>query len=190
MVNSTEIQQHWEKGVSFQSFLEHINLLHKDNKVTGHTQSQELLDYSLLNEHRMNRMNKQGKVYPITGEKGDLTKMLVITEGWCGDSAQTLPFLFRWCSLRNIELRIIGRDDFPEFMDHFLTNGSRSIPIMIGLNETYHVLFQWGPRPSDLIALMEEWKGQGIVKPELGQLMHQWYAKNAGESAWKEWEQL
>jgi hypothetical protein len=190
MINPAELQQYWEKGISFQDFLDQINLLHQENKVTGHTQNQELLDYSLLNEHRMNRIIKQGKQYPINGTKAGLNRILVITEGWCGDSAQTLPFIFKWSSLQKVELRIVGRDDYPELMDQFLTNGSRSIPVMIGLNDNFNVLFQWGPRPSELVVKMEEWKGQGIVKPELGQLMHQWYAKNAGESAWTEWEQL
>ncbi len=37
-------------------------------------------------------------------------------------------------------------------MDRYLTNGSRSIPIVIALDEEFQELGHWGPRPAELQA--------------------------------------
>ena len=49
-----------------------------------------------------------------------------------------------------LELRVILRDANPEVMDQYLTNGSRSIPIVIALDENFQEMGHWGPaaRPS------------------------------------------
>ena len=46
-----------------------------------------------------------------------------------------------------LELRMLRRDQHPEVMDRYLTNGSRSIPIVIVLDEEFRELGHWGPRP-------------------------------------------
>ena len=51
-----------------------------------------------------------------------------------------------------LELRVILRDQHPEVMDRYLTNGSRSIPIVIALDEQFRELGHWGPRPRELQA--------------------------------------
>ena len=39
-----------------------------------------------------------------------------------------------------VDLRIILRDENTELMDEFLTNGGRSIPKLVRLNENFEVL--------------------------------------------------
>ena len=51
-----------------------------------------------------------------------------------------------------LELRVLRRDEYPEVMDRYLTNGSRSIPIVIALDEEFRELGHWGPRPRELQA--------------------------------------
>lgn len=60
----------------------------------------------------------------------------MITEGWCGDAAQILPFINKISELNEkIELKLVLRDQHPEVMDEFLTDGSRSIPKVVVLNK-------------------------------------------------------
>ncbi len=74
---------------------------------------------------------------------------IVLTESWCGDSAQNLPVLAKISELnKNVEFRILPRDSNLEIMDHYLTNGTRSIPKLIAFNEDGKELFLWGARPA------------------------------------------
>ena len=61
---------------------------------------------------------------------------MVLTEGWCGDAAQVLPVINKIASLSDfIDLKIILRDEHEELMNKFLTNGSKSIPKLVAIDE-------------------------------------------------------
>ena len=48
---------------------------------------------------------------------------LVLSEGWCGDAAQTLPVINKIANESDlISLKIIFRDEHDELMNYFLTN--------------------------------------------------------------------
>ena len=48
---------------------------------------------------------------------------LVITEAWCGDSAQLLPVLNHLQkAVSNMDIRVVWRDENIQLMDRFLTN--------------------------------------------------------------------
>ena len=58
--------------------------------------------------------------------------LLVLAEGWCGDAAQILPVINKIAEYSSlIDLKVVCRDENPELMDQFLTNGSKSIPKVI-----------------------------------------------------------
>jgi hypothetical protein len=191
LVNSIDLSGYWKAGRTFDNFFEYVKDLHEKGLVTGDIQNKELLDYSLLNEKRMSRIIKHGQSFPVQVEnESPLKYALVITEGWCGDSAQLLPYFYKWSVLKNAELKIVGRDDNESLMNEFLTNGSRSVPVMIGLDENFKCIFRWGPRPAVLTQLVKNWKASGMEKAEMGLHIHQWYTDNKGEAAWKEWEAL
>ncbi len=108
---------------------------------------------------------------------------MVITENWCGDSAQNLPYLALIAAENpNINFKIILRDSNPEIMDQFLTNGARSIPILAAFDNNGDELFRWGSRPKAAQQLFLQWKAEGIVSPELYEKLHFWYARNKGEA--------
>ena len=84
---------------------------------------------------------------------GAARKLLVIAEDWCGDASNTVPVVAKLVdAVPGLELRVILRDANPEVMDRYLTNGSRSIPVVIALDENYRELGHWGPRPTELQA--------------------------------------
>ena len=84
-----------------------------------------------------------------------------------------------------LELRILRRDEYPEVMDRYLTNGSRSIPIVIALDEEFRELGHWGPRPRELQAWVMANRAT-IPKAELYPQVRQWYARDRGETTLRE----
>lgn len=113
-------------------------------------------------------------------------KLLVIAEDWCGDASNTVPIIARMVDqIPGLELRIIMRDQHPEVMDQYLTNGSRSIPIVIALDESFEEVGHWGPRPSELQTWVLANRGT-MPKAEFYPKVRQWYARDRGETTIRE----
>ena len=113
-------------------------------------------------------------------------KLLVIAEDWCGDASSTVPVLAKLAdTVPGLELRVILRDQHPEVMDLYLTNGSRSIPIVIALDEQFRELGHWGPRPRELQAWVMA-NRLTVPKAELYPQVRKWYARDHGETTLRE----
>jgi len=164
-----------------------------ENKSTGHEQSEDLTHYSALNETRMNRLDK---TITITNENKQKLKdlkgeyiWLVISEGWCGDAAQLLPILDKMATESGkIELRVVLRDENKDFMNLFLTNKSKSIPIVVVIDkETGGVIGKWGPRPKGAIELIENYKKEfGVIDEIVKTDLQMWYLHDKGLSTQSE----
>ena len=164
-----------------------------ENKSTGNEQSDDLTNYSTLNETRMNRLDKTMK---ITDENSLKLKSLereyiwlVISEGWCGDAAQLLPVVNKMAiESGKIELRIVLRDENEDLMNLFLTNKSKSIPIVIIVDkQTGELMGHWGPRPQGAIALIQDYKKEfGVVDETAKTNLQLWYLNDKGLSSQKE----
>jgi hypothetical protein len=117
---------------------------------------------------------------------GSHRKLLVIAEDWCGDASNTIPILAKLVDTTpGLEMRIVRRDEHPELMDQYLTNGSRSIPIVIALNDELQEIGHWGPRP----AVLQAWVLANRLttpKSELYPLVRKWYARDRGEATLRE----
>jgi Thioredoxin len=121
---------------------------------------------------------------------GKLLRLLVLAEDWCGDASNTIPFLARWAEQSpRVELRMLRRNNHPQVMDRYLTNGSRSIPIVIVLNDAWEELGHWGPRPSELQAWVLANRAT-LPKAELYPRIRKWYARDKGETTLREVLQL
>lgn len=113
-------------------------------------------------------------------------RLLVIAEDWCGDAVNTVPILAKLADATpGLELRIILRDPNPEVMDRYLTNGSRSIPIVIALDEEFRELGHWGPRPIELQRWVMDQRAK-VPKSELYPKVRTWYARDHGETTVRE----
>jgi hypothetical protein len=112
--------------------------------------------------------------------------LLVLAEDWCGDAANTVPVVARLAELvSGMELRILERDGYPLVMDQYLTIGSRSIPIVIGLDAENRELGHWGPRP----AALQEWvlaNRKMMPSPQRYAYARKWYARDKGETTLRE----
>ncbi len=183
------------KSMSYESFME----ISRSFLTQGYLQSNETdkarYENIKLNYHRSQRIQK---TYKINQELSTLVKSiqrtqtwLVITENWCGDSAQNLPIISVIASQNQlILLRIIERDKNLELMDMYLTNGSRSIPKLIALDENYDELFRWGPRPKAGQDYFNMLKENGTDKKSALEKLHLWYSQNRGSELEKEFTQL
>ena len=118
--------------------------------------------------------------------EGALVRLLVLAEDWCGDASNTVPIIARWTEeVPGMELRVLRRDEHPELMDRYLTDGSRSIPIVILLDRDFTELGHWGPRPKELQAFVLERLGK-VPKSEIYPQTRRWYARDHGESTIRE----
>lgn len=177
------IASSFKDAMSYSEYRALIEKLHAENKVTGPVQNDELLAYSKMNVQRMNRWDKHTKLAESTIEAVKVDKrkidILVITEGWCGDSAQISPVVEQIVSHNpNWATHYILRDDNLEIMDMFLTNGkSRSIPMFIFI-ENGTVVGKFGPRPVAAQVAMDEAKASGVDAHEVKEKLHLWYARD------------
>lgn len=112
-------------------------------------------------------------------------RYMVINHDWCWDGANSTPWVARLVETAGGELRIALRDENPELMNHYLTNGSRSIPVVIGLDRDFRVRGHWGPRPGELQAWVLANKAT-MPKEQRYAEMRRWYARDDGESTLRE----
>ena len=196
-------QQHIDKVISFEAYHQLYQEQVANGQTSGLDQSEGLIAYTKLNFSRLKRSYKTTEIANET--KAMLEKIstpltwLVLTETWCGDAAQNIPVLAKMAELNPaISLKLIFRDENPDVMDNFLTNGSKSIPKLICVNENLEVLGTWGPRPAAIqswfveeknkpttdmdqlkIDLQQKYnadKGQSL-RSELMELLQQWQSK-------------
>jgi len=185
----TIIEEGLQKATTYKEYRELVSSLVKEEKSTGDTQNESLTNYSMLNDRRMNRLDKTIKLSEEIIEKatrfdGDVT-WLVLTESWCGDAAQTMPVMQKIADLNDgIDFKVILRDENETLMDQFLTNGGRSIPKLIMIDNTSNeVINSWGPRPSFATKMVEDYKAEhGKLTPEFKQDLQVWYNKDKGNN--------
>lgn len=178
------------RSYTYDQFLDLLDNLLTEGKTTGTNQSEEYLHYAKLNLQRMRRWNKTYEISEGLREKikkQQPQEWWVITEGWCGDSAQNLPAIVKMvtASSGKIKLRIVLRDENPEIMNQYLTNGtSRSIPILVAFDEQGQQRFRWGPRPEPAHELLLQWKSKAEPEPfeEFEKEMHTWYTQDKGRT--------
>ncbi len=187
-----------DQAMNYAEYRGLIDLLLEENKTTGDNHSDTMLDYTRINVQRMKRWDKIAKVgEEIQDEvrKIDSPQVwLILTEAWCGDAAQNIPYIEKLASHNeNIKIRYILRDENPEVMDDYLTNGGRSIPKLVALEEgTLQEKFTWGPRPQEVQQKMLDYKANpdSMSAEEFKSSIHLWYAKDKNSTLEKEFLSL
>lgn len=190
------IKKSLQKTYTYQAYKDLVKTLLLEGKSTGPNQSEDLTNYSLLNDKRMKRLDKTIKILDDTKQFLKTIKSpqtwLVLTEGWCGDAAQNLPVIHKMAEVNsNINLQLVLRDENLELMDLFLTNGGRSIPKLIALDKDLNILFTWGPRPQTATNMVLEYKTKhGYLDAQFKQDLQVWYNKDKGESIQNDFKEL
>lgn len=186
------IQSALQNSHSYTDYRTLVSKLISEGKSTGNEQSADLLHYSELNEVRMKRLEKTLKL-DLEVEKAlqnlkSKQTWLVISEGWCGDAAQILPIIKLMSEAsENIDLKLVLRDENEELINLFLTNGAKSIPKLLLLDESFNLINHWGPRPEGAKNLIIEYKAKhGIVDEAAKIALQKWYLDDKGISTMKE----
>ena len=177
------------------SYADYMLLMEKvvlENRTTGPKQSEDLAFYTKLNLARMQRLNK--KVVLNEDLKAKVIQIeipqtwYILTEAWCGDAAQNIPVLAA-AALPNplITVKLLLRDENPELMDAYMTNGGRSIPKLIAVDVDFNELFTWGPRPAGANELMLAYKANPVqTLKEFVEDIQRWYIADKTKSMQKE----
>ena len=162
-----------------------------ESKVSLSEAEKNKTEFIKLNFQRSSRLEKtfepDNESYQVFSQITQKQQWIIITESWCGDSAQSVPVIAKLAQINgNIDLKIVFRDSNLDFMDLYLTNGGRSVPKLIAFDENNNELFQWGPRPAFAQNLMMEMKNNGVPKDEMNKSLHLWYGRNRGKEIEKE----
>ena len=185
-------KEQFENGYTYSEYRKLIDALVAKGQTTGTTQSDDLIKITAMNADRMKRLDNttqlDGKLLDRLQNMPCPVKWLIIVEGWCKDAAQNVPILNKMAEADpNLELRLILRDEHPEIMDQYLTNGSRSIPKLIILDGDMNEIATWGPRPKEIQEQVVANKKSGKIPfSEFSKVVQKWYAKNKGVSLEKE----
>lgn len=183
------IQSALEKSQAYAEYRELLERLFEVGKHTGEVQQESFLKYTELNLTRLRKWEKRFELQIDTKQLFENLSTsetwLVITEGWCGDAAHSMPVMQKMAESSNdrISLRVVLRDENPELMDQFLTNGARSIPKLIRLqSDDLSVLGTWGSAPEEVKNLKKQMKAAGEEGAEISKAVQLWYARNRGKS--------
>ena len=155
-------------------------------------QQRYFFEYSKLNWQRSQRIEKS---YQINNEISELIKNIdfpiyfnIVTENWCGDSAQNLPYFMKYLNMNpKFNVRIILRDENLEVVDNYFKNTNpRSIPKLVAFDTNGNELFVWGPRPKIAQDLVSQLIAEGYTNKEFNESLHLWYGRNKGKELEKE----
>lgn len=172
------------------AYRELLAYLVEEGRTTGPDQGEEMVAYTRLNLARTVRNEKTVKLLPEVEEalvNAPAMHWLVLTEPWCGDSSQVMPVLALMAAAApKVQLSVLLRDEHLALMDHYLTNGTRSIPKLVAFTPQGQELFTWGPRPQaaqDLVVTNKTLPAhQQLPKDALYAKVHGWYAADRGRS--------
>lgn len=165
---------------------EFVKLVNSINPEHLDDHKKEKYDILKINLQRTQRLDKTfeptEETKNIFSQITNPQQWIVITESWCGDSAQIVPVIAKLAQLNyNIDLKLLLRDSNLDYMDLYLTNGGRAIPKLIVYDENSEELFQWGPRPKAAQDLFSKLKSEGMQKPDINKELHLWYGRNRGK---------
>lgn len=180
-----------DKSMDYSHYRNLVDDLLSQGLSTGENQSESMTHYSRMNVHRMEKWDKIGKLNLNLIDRLNTLTMpqtwLVLTEGWCGDAAQNLPFIAKMVThAPEIRLRFLLRDQNIHIMDKYLTNGGRSIPKLIALDSEMNELFNWGPRPKYAQDFVMQKRSDGVPYKVYSEELHKWYARDKGNALQRE----
>lgn len=179
-----------ENGFSYPDYLKKIEEQLHDIEDAGDEKG--YAKYYSINLKRIERLDK---TFALTDEQKERLnkvhsdfKLLIISEGWCGDAAQVMPVVNVMMNEIGVEQKIVLRDENPELMNEFLTDGAKSIPILIGVNNEGNEIFRFGPRPQHGMELLKKHKEnpQEYTDEQFHQDLQVWYNQDKGVGIFEE----
>ncbi|MCK0205775.1 thioredoxin family protein [Ornithobacterium rhinotracheale] len=176
------VENYLNQSLTWEEYIAHIN-----DVIANGDQSDDKYQYYDLNLKRIERLLKKTTLSPEQEERvKKLDKKVIlfaITEGWCGDAAQILPVVEVLANQSpKLDTAFILRDS-SDYIEHHLTNGGKSIPIVVGVDaETKEEIFVWGPRPEWAKTLLAEYRAGKMNHDEFVIELQKSYNKDKGNA--------
>lgn len=173
-----------KEAMTYLDFQHLMESLVSQGQTTGPEQTEHRISYTRLNLQRMHRIGETVKIDTelITAVQAikDKYVWLILVEAWCGDVAQNIPAIIKAAGFSDqIKTRLILRDQYPEVMDQYLTEGSRSIPKLVCFREDdFSEVFSWGPRPLPVQQLFKKLRTEAVDVNDIYEQLHLWYSKD------------
>ena len=185
-LNSAQYAAYFDKGISYEQYFANMTA-EVENKVES-----PYAKYVPMNLQRVKRIGKtfqlQESVKEALYNLDKKLNWLIISEHWCGDASQTVPIMqgIAAASQGKIKVKLVYRDENPELIEAHLTNGGKSIPKLIQLDENFHFMAEWGPRPKDAQTYVLKAKAEDVPFAILSENLHKWYATDKSISTQQE----
>ena len=174
-----------QNGYNFEDYLEQIeDELEKQIELDD---PKELVPYYAINLKQSREIRKNFRYNPGMEKKAKSynaeLKFLVISEGWCEDASQIVPIVDRLAETIGIECKIVFRDENLELMEEYHTNGSFSVPIIIGVTPEGEEAFRFGPRPAKAMEFTNRFKKDPdkYSKDDFIEDLDRYYLENHGQ---------
>lgn len=176
--------------MNWQEYAAYFDGVLKNETRSAPYDDEHFFEYTRLNAARQNRWLKQDILTENTKQVLSQIKepqvWELITEPWCGDAAHIVPVVYKM-SMESalVKLNIQLRDSNSE-IDKYLTNGTKSIPILIIRNSEGKDLAVWGPRPKLLSEIFTALKSKNLPLEELKIVLQNWYNTDKSMEVQKE----
>ncbi len=182
-----------KQGQTYTEYREMMEQLVAEGKTTGTNQSESMVGYTALNWRRTLRVEKTvslNEALQTALKNLEVSWIwLVLAEAWCGDVPANLPVIAKMAELNDgIQLKIILRDEHPDVMNAYLTNGGKGIPKLACVDaDTLEPIGSWGPRPAPAQKMVMDYKANP-TEPymEFVKKVQSWYAKDRGKTIQQE----
>lgn len=185
---------YFESGFTYEDYLKKIEDQLFDLEKSGDERG--YAKYYSINIKRIKRLDEHFELSAEQKEKlrsveNDF-QLLVISEGWCGDAAQVVPVVYKMMVEIGVELRLVFRDANEELMKNYLTNGTKSIPILIGIDAEGTEKFRFGPRPQQGMEMLQKHKENPEIytDEEFHKDLQIWYNQDKGKAIFEEFLQV
>lgn len=104
--------------------------------------------------------NEEEKEFFESLNNRDDLHCLILAADWCGDVVRNVPAVFRALENSGMPVEVLIKEEHPDVMEQFLTNGGEAIPVIIFTDFSGFVLGSWGPRPAHVQAVMNRFREQ------------------------------
>ena len=153
----------FEQGISYEAFLKDVRARRDEWRALS---------------------NGPGVMYDIkTPHTLQQRRLLIVTEDWCSDSVQTVPYIH--LALKNhpaYTIRIVNSTVGRPIMEAHRTPDDRAAtPTVVALDDKNQILGAWVERPAELQTLVLE-QQKVRMRREVTEFKTKWYEKDAGRS--------
>lgn len=161
-----------------------------EQRTTGTDQSENMVRYTKNNWQIWQQLEAEFDILPETitfFTNSQPAIWVVFVECWCSDVPPNLVIMNKIAQIANspIKLYCLLRDNYPQLMDNYLTDGGKAIPKMVCLDpNTFEERFVWGPRPAPAQAMVKAYKASENPIPFASFVLQlrEWYKQDGGQT--------